>query len=779
MDKIKDSYVFVVEGIDSPIMPDSAVQTEKLYEYTAIVAKFGITNENGRSYQREDYINQIPYLKEKISKKMLMGELDHPQNYDTSLKNVSHQITDIWYDSADDTVKVRLKLLNTFYGRIAKSLIDDGVQISISSRSAGKVSEDGVVSLFKIFTFDLVAEPGFAQAQLLPVVNESFQNDFSIVCEALDSLKKGAKTNNLKLLQESKLYGDRALIYAINESDLTFFENSLTINNFNKNNSNSMNSNQVTDAQMNDFSRRMQDELNDLRRMIAEAKDEIQAQAQAQDAQAQAQDAQSQAQDTQSQAQDAQAQAQDAQAQAQNAQAQNAQAQNAQAQNVQAQAQNAQAQAQNAQAQAQNVQAQAQNVQAQAQAQDGFVPAFSQEQVQPTDYETSQPVPPIDYAQVPTIGADITGNVTDTGAPTLDSLSDKISSIVNYINYIAKTLENVIGHSNVVAENLNKSINYSETIGSTLSESINYQESIVKMINEHIAFTDILSGVINENASTIDKLGNYTNLIGSRLNETINLSNVIANKTQQVIEYSDNTAKIFNEHIDYTDTLANQINSTNFVTATVNGVSDRNLNSNVASIDEKASLSQQVTTILNKIEGKSNKSVLKAQFPFLQLLSESNIDKFLSFEKDTKAEIVATMNQSVYFNENDVMTVMNGVVESKAAGVPNYMRFMPDEYKATFESLSQNDKSEIIRNAESGFYRLDTPYQVKNFWREMRMDVRTTNIKESKQYNNTSAVNESHNQGIDGLTTEQFADYKRGYSKSDIQMYLNYARLHQ
>ena len=181
MDKIKDSYVFVVEGIDSPIMPDSAVQTEKLYEYTAIVAKFGITNEIGSSYQREDYINQIPYLKEKISKKMLMGELDHPQNYDTSLKNVSHQITDIWYDSADDTVKVRLKLLNTFYGRIAKSLIDDGVQISISSRSAGKVSEDGVVSLFKIFTFDLVAEPGFAQAQLLPVVNESFQNDFSIV----------------------------------------------------------------------------------------------------------------------------------------------------------------------------------------------------------------------------------------------------------------------------------------------------------------------------------------------------------------------------------------------------------------------------------------------------------------------------------------------------------------------------------------------------------------------------------------------------------------------
>ena len=185
-----------------------------------------------------------------------------------------------------------------------------------------------------------------------------------------------------------------------------------------------------------------------------------------------------------------------------------------------------------------------------------------------------------------------------------------------------------------------------------------------------------------------------------------------------------------------------------------------------------------MSQVLNKIEEKSNKSVLKAQFPFLQLLSEANVEKFLALDKDTKAEIVATMNQSVYFNENDVMSVMNGVLESKEAGIPNYMRFMPDEYKATFESLSTDEKAEIVRNAESGFYRLETPYQVKNFWREMKMDARAKNMNESKQYEQTSAINESHNQSIDGLTKEQFADYKRGYSKSVIQMYLNHARLH-
>ena len=401
-----------------------------------------------------------------------------------------------------------------------------------------------------------------------------------------------------------------------------------------------------------------------------------------------------------------------------------------------------------------------------------MVPAFNEQPAQPTQYV--QPM----GAQVPTMGADLTGNVTDTGAPTLDSLSAKIQNIVTYINYIAKTLENVIGHNNVMAESLNKSINYAETIGSTLSKSISYNDAVTKMLNEHMAYTDMLANIINENATTIDKLGNYANLISTRVNENINLSNVIANKTQQVIEYSDNTAKVLNEHIDYTDTLANQINSSNFITATVNGVSDRNLDSNVASIDESKSLSEQLTAVLNKIEEKSNKSVLKSQFPFLQLLSEANVEKFLGLDKDTKAEIVATMAQSVYFNEDDVLSVMNGVMESKQAGIPNYMRFMPDEYKATFESLSQNEKAEIIRNAESGFYHLDTPYQVKNFWKEMRMDARAKNIQESKKFENTSAINESHNQGIDGLTQEQFADYKRGYSKSTIQMYLNHARLH-
>ena len=67
--------MFIVEGIDTPIETAQVDTANKNYEFTAIVAKFGITNENGRVYQREDYLKHIPYLKEKIAKRMLMGEL--------------------------------------------------------------------------------------------------------------------------------------------------------------------------------------------------------------------------------------------------------------------------------------------------------------------------------------------------------------------------------------------------------------------------------------------------------------------------------------------------------------------------------------------------------------------------------------------------------------------------------------------------------------------------------------------------------------------------------
>ena len=136
------------------------------YFLEGVAAVFGVENSNHRIYEENEYLPHLDYLKKKIEQNRLVGELDHPKEFDVSLKNISHVITDLNYDKNDRNVKIKVKLLDTPAGKIAKSLIDAGVPISISSRAAGNVKENKKVEIKKIFTYDLVADPGFENAQL-------------------------------------------------------------------------------------------------------------------------------------------------------------------------------------------------------------------------------------------------------------------------------------------------------------------------------------------------------------------------------------------------------------------------------------------------------------------------------------------------------------------------------------------------------------------------------------------------------------------------------------
>jgi hypothetical protein len=151
-----------------------------------VFAQFGTENRNGRIYEEKVYLPHIQYLKEDISKGALLGELDHPERFEVSLSNVSHKITDIWYDQAKRQLKGRLEILEgTPKGAIAKALLEAGVNLSISSRAAGTVNENKTVEIQQIYTYDLVAKPGFAEAQL-DQVNESFNPKVNAMIKKLN-----------------------------------------------------------------------------------------------------------------------------------------------------------------------------------------------------------------------------------------------------------------------------------------------------------------------------------------------------------------------------------------------------------------------------------------------------------------------------------------------------------------------------------------------------------------------------------------------------------------
>ncbi len=146
------------------------------YVLEGVFAQFGVENNNHRIYEEKEYLPHLDYLQKKIKENRLLGELDHPEKFDVSLSKVSHLIEDIKYDQKKRQIVGRIKLLDTPSGQIAKNLVDTGVPISISSRAAGVVGENKKVQIKRIFTYDLVADPGFENARLNKV-NESFGFD--------------------------------------------------------------------------------------------------------------------------------------------------------------------------------------------------------------------------------------------------------------------------------------------------------------------------------------------------------------------------------------------------------------------------------------------------------------------------------------------------------------------------------------------------------------------------------------------------------------------------
>jgi hypothetical protein len=170
-----------------------------IYILEGIFGEIDKKNKNNRIYTEDEYLPQIESLQAKIKASKLLGELDHPANFDVSLKNVSHMIEELTYDKDTKQVKGRIRLLDTEAGRQAKALVDAGVPLQISSRAAGAVESNGTVKIKQLFTYDLVADPGFENAELKRV-NESygFVNEDNLFIYEINNTNETLTTENKK-----------------------------------------------------------------------------------------------------------------------------------------------------------------------------------------------------------------------------------------------------------------------------------------------------------------------------------------------------------------------------------------------------------------------------------------------------------------------------------------------------------------------------------------------------------------------------------------------------
>ena len=127
-----------------------------------------ISNKNGRKYPFRTLEREVAkYDESYIRKGRALGELGHPDGPSINLDKVSHKIESL--KAEGNNFIGRAKILDTPMGNIAKSLLDEGVSLGVSSRGMGSLRKEGNTNIvqddFMLATAaDIVADPSAPDA---------------------------------------------------------------------------------------------------------------------------------------------------------------------------------------------------------------------------------------------------------------------------------------------------------------------------------------------------------------------------------------------------------------------------------------------------------------------------------------------------------------------------------------------------------------------------------------------------------------------------------------
>ena len=169
--------VLIMESNQNGITLNESASDKKTDKFilSGIFTEFDIKNRNDRIYTSEKFIPHLQEFNERVRVLgAVYGEFDHPDVFDTSLTRVSHTVHSMVHNESANRIDGSIRLLNTPNGKTAKALVLDGCPLFVSSRAAGVTESDGTVTIKKLFTYDAVADPGFASAKMnLNVINES------------------------------------------------------------------------------------------------------------------------------------------------------------------------------------------------------------------------------------------------------------------------------------------------------------------------------------------------------------------------------------------------------------------------------------------------------------------------------------------------------------------------------------------------------------------------------------------------------------------------------
>ena len=158
----------ITETIEDVKLITEEKNGKKLLYIEGVFLQSELKNRNGRMYPFSVLDREVKrYNEEYIKSKRALGELGHPDGPTINLDRVSHRITDLRAEGNNFIGKAQI--LDTPMGNIAKNLLDEGVQLGVSSRGMGsieKVEDCNVVADDFMLTTaaDIVADPSAPDA---------------------------------------------------------------------------------------------------------------------------------------------------------------------------------------------------------------------------------------------------------------------------------------------------------------------------------------------------------------------------------------------------------------------------------------------------------------------------------------------------------------------------------------------------------------------------------------------------------------------------------------
>ena len=201
---------FIAEVVERVTPLVESVGGQKQYQIEGVFLQAEVKNRNGRIYPFGVLEREVHrYNEEYVKQNRALGELGHPDSPHINLDRVSHMITKLESNGTDFVG--RAKIMDTPYGKIVKSFIDEGVKFGVSSRGVGSLNNsargDVVSDDFYLATAaDIVADPSAPEAFVrgLTEGKEWVWDNGVLSASRMEQLQREMRTTSVKTRTQRK-----------------------------------------------------------------------------------------------------------------------------------------------------------------------------------------------------------------------------------------------------------------------------------------------------------------------------------------------------------------------------------------------------------------------------------------------------------------------------------------------------------------------------------------------------------------------------------------------